>query len=319
MPAHDDHALGARFPDAGASAPTGAVTRRGQPPFRRAASGSGPGCRRGRGQVPFDGVAVLAEMVPALVVDGEGGSRGEETAQLYSLTGRHRIADRSRQREAHAAHVQQGGAHVQATCKVSYAVVEDGVSGDPQHAVPLSRPVQREAGDVSGDRPGQRRAVAGGRRGDVDRRASWGLKVCGRPGRQANGVAAESSCSGRRGEYGVRGRQQGAPGHVEVVAVVVVAEQDGVDGRQVRDGEGGAGRLTGGGAPAEPVAAARRIERRVGQQPPAADLDQCGRAADVGDADVGHAVILPVARGGGYDRPGRAGGYRACDRAHDSA
>src|SRR5262249_54773307 len=54
--------------------------------------------------------------------------------------------------------------------------------------------------------------------------------------------------------------------------------------------------------------AAGVVERRVGQQPPAADLDQRGRPADVRDADV-HAAS-----------PAGAGGVmRACASAHSSA
>jgi hypothetical protein len=50
--------------------------------------------------------------------------------------------------------------------------------------------------------------------------------------------------------------EQGAAGGVEVVAVVVVAEQDRVDRAEVGGGDGWPGQLSGAGAPAEAVAAA---------------------------------------------------------------
>jgi hypothetical protein len=68
--------------------------------------------------------------------------------------------------------------------------------------------------------------------------------------------------------------------------VVVVAEQYRVDRAYVCGRDRGAGELARARAPAEVVLLAGGVERRVGQQPPAADLDQRGRPADVGDADV---------------------------------
>ena len=100
------------------------------------------------------------------------------------------------------------------------------------------------------------------------------------------------------------------PAVVEVVVVVVVGEQDGVDRPEVGGGDRGPGQLDRARAPAEVVLPARGVERRIGQQAPAVDLDQRRRPADVGDADVGHA-LLGTARSVAHDR--------ACSAAHVSA
>ena len=85
-------------------------------------------------------------------------------------------------------------------------------------------------------------------------------------------------------------RQERPTGVVEVVAVVIVREQHGVDRQERGGGNGWAGQLLRVGAPAEVVRLAGRVEGRVGQEPPALDLDQGGRAADVRDADRAQAV-----------------------------
>ncbi|WP_179850904.1 hypothetical protein [Streptomyces sp. TLI_55] len=91
----------------------------------------------------LDGVAALVEVVPALVVDGDGGAGSQQAAQVDGLGGGHGVTDRSGDREAHTA-------------------VQDGVPGDPQGAVPPAFPGEGEAGDLSGERSGQGRAEAAG-------------------------------------------------------------------------------------------------------------------------------------------------------------
>ena len=71
---------------------------------------------------------------------------------------------------------------------------------------------------------------------------------------------------------------------------MVVGEQDGVDRADLAAGSRGP-RLPVTRAPAEGVAPAGAVERGVGQQPPAADLDQDGRPSDVGEPDGGHPVL----------------------------
>ena len=77
------------------------------------------------------------------------------------------------------------------------------------------------------------------------------------------------------------------PAGVEVVAVVVVGEQHGVD-RRPRSAAAIAGPVSLRDPVPQPKLYVRpgRVERRVGEQPPAADLDQDRRPADVRDPDV---------------------------------
>ena len=76
------------------------------------------------------------------------------------------------------------------------------------------------------------------------------------------------------------------PGVVEVVGVVLVGEEHGVDRTDVLDGDRRPGELARRRSPAEGVPAARRVEGRIGQQAPASDLEQDGRPADVGETHV---------------------------------
>jgi hypothetical protein len=85
--------------------------------------------------------------------------------------------------------------------------------------------------------------------------------------------------------------------------VVVVREQDRVDWTELGGGDRRTGELARSRPPAEAVAPAGGIEGRVGEEPPAAHLEQHRWAADVGDADIAHTVAGTV----------------ACSMAHDSA
>ena len=91
--------------------------------------------------------------------------------------------------------------------------------------------------------------------------------------------------------------QQLAAGGVQVVVVLVVAEQHRVDRADVVGRDRRPGQLVRRGAPAELVVAPGGSKVGIGQQPPAADLQQDRRAPDVGDPNVGH---------------------RACSTAHSS-
>jgi hypothetical protein len=129
------------------------------------------------------------------------------------------------------------------------------------------------------------RAVAAGRRGDLDRRLARRLQVRrvprGEPPRRT--AARQALGAGHRRDDRPQPRQQRATRRVEVVAVMVVADQDGVDRAELVGRDRRSGDLARRRAPAEEVAPAGRVERRIGEDPPAADLDQERRTADVGE------------------------------------
>ena len=175
---------------------------------------------------------------------------------------------------------------------LAHAVVEDGVAGDPEHAVLLALPAQREADHVADDRVAQRRAVAAGRGGDLDRRpapaprASWSPTARARARRRRAASRPDTVVTTDAGR-----RQQRPAGRVEVVAVVVVAEQHRVDRPRSAAAIAGPASLRDTVPQPKKYASGRRVERRVGQQPPAADLDQDRRPADVRDVHTGTNVI----------------------------
>src|SRR5215208_258378 len=69
---------------------------------------------RGRraGEDGLDRVALLAEVLPALVVDRDRGVRAQLAEQLDRLGRGHRVAQRARDWELHAAEVHERGADV---------------------------------------------------------------------------------------------------------------------------------------------------------------------------------------------------------------
>ncbi len=89
--------------------------------------------------------------------------------------------------------------------------------------------------------------------------------------------------------------------------MVVVADEDKVDRAEIARIARGSGELARTRPPAEPVGATGRIERRIRQDPPAVDLEQDGRTAE---------VRQPRARHAGSDEGSDA---TACCSAHSSA
>jgi hypothetical protein len=224
-----------------------------------------------------------------LVLQRQLESAGLDLAAELDRFGRgHRVAQRAGDRELDAAEVDQRGVDLESVGDLADAVVEDGVAADPEHAVLLSVPAQGKADDLADDRVAQRWAVAARGRGDLDRRPPRRLQHRRCPGGEPAGVAAEPLRSRHGGHHRPSRGQQRPAGVVEVVIVVIVGEQHGVERAEVGGGDRRPGQLARARSPAEVVFAAGRVEGRIGQQPPAADLDQDGRTADVGDADSLH-------------------------------
>ena len=235
----------------------------------------------------------LLEVLPALVVDGDDRARPEEAAQLDRLSGGHRVAQRSSHREAHA---RRGAAR---RCRRR--------SGRPPDE-------RRRRGPC---RPRSRARHAPGRSSAARSRSPWPAsgRLSGGPWRQGVAVtsidgfpgALEPHCLPRLEPAGAARRVAGRRARWSRPA------RGG--GRSARPA---ASRLSpwwswlsstasiGGSseaAMAGPVSlrdavpqpneyrAARGVERRIGQQAPAGDLDQDRRPADMREADVPHRLL----------------------------
>src|SRR5918994_5394872 len=107
----------------------------------------------------------------------------------------------------------------------------------------MAGPVDREADHCPGDGSAERRAVACRGGGDREGRSSRRLEASCRPWRQPEGVAAESPGPRLGGQDERDVEQQGSAGVVEIVAVVVVAEEDRIYRAEGRSGYRGAGQL----------------------------------------------------------------------------
>src|SRR3954454_6985544 len=131
------------------------------------------------GERSVDRLSPFLEVLPPFVVDRDGGPWANKRAQLDGLFGRHRVAQRPRNREAHTAEVQERDVDLEPLCDLAHTVVQHRVTRDPEHAVFLTLPAQREADHVAHDRATERRSVAARSRGDLD----WQSPRCLQPGR----------------------------------------------------------------------------------------------------------------------------------------
>ena len=139
--------------------------------------------------------------------------------------------------------MQEGGTDLQALGDLAHAVVEHGIARYPEDPVLLPLPPQREPDHVTDDRAAQRGAVAAGRGGDLDRRSPRRLQSRSGPRLQTASIAAEALRARGSGNDGTCRGQQRPAGGVEIVVVVIVAEQDGIDRSEVRRGHCRPGQL----------------------------------------------------------------------------
>ena len=129
------------------------------------------GRRPGRRALALDGVAALAEVLPALVVDRDRRARARRGRTARPPRGRSSCSAAGPETGKRTPpRCRSAVSTVQAVGDLAHAVVEHRVARDPQHAVLLAVPAQREADHVADDRAAERRPVAARRRGDLDRR-----------------------------------------------------------------------------------------------------------------------------------------------------
>src|SRR6266498_2933340 len=143
-------------------------------------------------ELALDRLSALPEVLPALAMDGDGGARVDESAQLDSVLGGHRVADGTGDRKADTAEVQECGVDPEAVGDPTHSVIEDRIAGDPKHAMLPGVPAQSEADHVAGQRAAQRRAVATRRGGDLDRWPPRRLEHCRGPGLKPARITAQS-------------------------------------------------------------------------------------------------------------------------------
>src|SRR4051794_418558 len=188
------------------------------------------------GELTFDRLSPFSKVLPPLVVGRDDRARLNTPTQLYSLLGGHRVAHRTRDREAHAPQMQERGADMQAVGDLTHTVVEHRVARDPEDAVLLPVPSKREPDHLAYDRVAQRRAMTTRCGRDLDRRPFRSLELRARPWFQTTSVTPEALRTGDGGDDGAGRRQQRPTGGVEVVLVVIVAEQHRVDRSEVGSG-----------------------------------------------------------------------------------
>ena len=76
----------------------------------------------------LDRVTTLAEVRPALIVDGNRDAWSEEAAEFDTFVDGHRVAQRPGHREPHAAQVEDGDVDIDPIGDLADAVVEDRVA-----------------------------------------------------------------------------------------------------------------------------------------------------------------------------------------------
>ena len=192
------------------------------------------------------------------------------------------------------------------------------------HAVFLALPPQREADHIAHKRVAERRPVAARRRGDLNRRAPRSLQPRDCPRLQPARSAAQPSRPRDGRDNDACRRQQLPPSGIEVVPVVIVAEQYRVNRQELGGGDRRSGQLARARAPAEGVPLSGRIERRVGEQSPGANFDKRSRPADVGDANLAHvrgslSSRTDLLSSAGRQQDGRGRTFRSASRDADGS
>ena len=251
------------------------------------------------GEGCFQLVAALGEVGPAVVVDRDDAPGVKNPGGLGGLGAvqddRSAVEEHG---EAGCSGEQEGGVdRGEAVGGLPDRVERGVVAADVDRRQALAG--HDEADDLAGEgldlltRSG---AVDGGDSGHGDGAAARVLQLNRLPVGQALGLRPEALAAAGGGEGEGDVGEQGAAGGVEVVGVLVVGEQDHVDGAEVGRGSGGGGGLGQGRATGRGVVAGA-VEGRVGQEAQAAVLEQSGRTAERADrelvgAELGHHVSV---------------------------
>jgi hypothetical protein len=109
------------------------------------------------------------------------------------------------------------------------------------------------------------------------------------PGGKAFGMTAEPLRTDFRRQHALGGFEKIAPRMIEIVRMLVVAEQHGIDLADIIGAERRANQLF--QLHMRQLISAGLIEGRIGEQPEAVDFDQRGGAADQGDGNC-HDLLL---------------------------
>jgi hypothetical protein len=245
------------------------------------------GGQAGGAEGGFQLVAAFGEVGPAVVVDRD------DTAGVKNPSGLGRLRTVQHERVAVEEHgetgragEQDGGVHRGEAIGDLPDRVEGGVvAADVDRRQALA--VQDEADDLAGERLdflAWAGAVDGGNTGDGDGAAAGALQLDRLPVGQALGLLPEAFAAAGSGQREGDVGEQGTAGCVEVVRVLVVREQDHVDGADVGGRGGGRLGLDQGRSGRGVVAGA--VEGRVGQEAQATVLEQGGRAAERADREL---------------------------------
>src|SRR6266536_4441885 len=132
--------------------------------------------------------------------------------------------------------MQECGADLQAVGYLAHPVIEDRVARDPEDAMLLPLPLEREPDHLTDDRVAQRRAMTTRRSRDLDRRPAGRLQSRTGPWLESASLTSEAT-GARDGRDDRSGRsKQGSARGVQVVGVVIMGEQHRVDRPDVGGG-----------------------------------------------------------------------------------
>ena len=161
-------------------------------------------------------------MRPAFEVKGHNRGAGEGARRFDGLLSSHGEMERAYFRHEGCAEVEDGGADWKAVGYFGDAFVPDRVAGEVDH---LLRRVSEEEHEADhGPAIVALWAVTGGR-GDDSQDTSLRREIDALPGFQSRAVTTQPGCAYLRGENCSRVREQTPAGVVEIVKVVIVAEE----------------------------------------------------------------------------------------------
>ena len=217
----------------------------------------------------------------------------ERLGDLGTLLAVHGEADVAHGRYVGRAHVEDRRSDIVAFTDLLDVLDPDRIAGEVEGAVLLAIPLQQESGGFAHCTSDLRvRGVHGRHSRHTDLLTALVGELRRFPGCQRLGVSAQHGRCVRRGQYPAPLGKHSLPGVVQIVEVVSVAQEDGVDPADFFCRDRRCHDLLQIVAGALALLRALGVEARIGDEPEGADLDEIGSSTEVGQLGIHFNILL---------------------------
>ena len=220
-------------------------------------------------------------MRPTFEVQGDDSGPGECTGDFNAFRRGHGEMERADLGDARRTQIEDGHGNREAARNFGDSFVPDGVTGEIDGMFGGVRNLQHKTDDRSAVVFG--RAVPCGRSYDAQTAIANG-QIKALPGIQSNAISTEAFGAFDSGEYCFRPGQQASARSIEIIGVVVVAEEHEINGAGIQRGDGRARGLQERHWPGG-VLSGRRIEGGIGEELRAAKFQKGSWSTDIREFD----------------------------------